>query len=260
MLVGTDDMSRVHGPPPGPTLSEYNTVLRENARLVAQVRKLQDLVATMREEIADANSEVAALNRLHDEQLALTNETVVRERTLREQLQAHIAERASIRFASVGTNTVSEVSTSTQNDAATGTVSSGTSTSTDIVVAARPGPAAVKARPTASYPSLSVAPRVEGYPPPRVQYRSPPRGVRNPANTELYQFGDWLSRVSGYRPMDESKELGTLFDGWMGATSVGEVCATVNERDLTDFGVPVAKARSIMHHVLEHAAYLLSHT
>lgn len=270
----------------GPSAAEYQALVRENARLTSQVRRLQDVVSTMREEIADANAEVAALTRLHEEQHSLVLQELARERGLRQKLQAHITERANVQHASVGTGTVNETGTSTQSDATTSTVSSGVGrmTITDDVDTLRLGgggeyliedyPAATAGRNAPTFGrGLSVAPPKStggfgGGPQPLTMRgavpvpRSAPAAAAAPASNtlEVHQFGDWLTRMSGYRPSHPSRDLGELFDTVLGATSAGEVCATVTERDLVEFGVPVAKARAILHYVMEHAAFLLAHS
>ena len=103
---------------------EYNAVLRENARLAAQNRKLQELVEAMREEIADANAEIAAGKRLHDEQRHAFLQRLEQERGAMQAATSKLRSavtRPSTR--TVATNTYCEMSTSTVSDAATNTAS-----------------------------------------------------------------------------------------------------------------------------------------
>lgn len=69
----------------------------------------------------------------------------------------------------------------------------------------------------------------------------------------LQEFSDWLCRSSNYH----ARDLCAMFEA-MGAASVDEVCANVTEDDLTKFGIPLLKARSIMHLIMEQTAILLS--
>jgi hypothetical protein len=204
----------------GVSTSDYNALLRENARLVAQNRKLQELVETMREEIADANAEIAAGKRLYEEQRTAYLHRLESERSalhLTVERLRSAAERPDVR--AVATNTFSEISTSTVMDAATNTIT-----------------------------SLGSPPSARPH-----DFRNSSREERRAPGNELRQFSDYLSRTSGYA----GRDLSVLFSHVLGATSVSEVCAVLCERDLCDFGIPPAKARQILHLVMDHTSRLL---
>lgn len=210
--------------------ADYNALLRENARLVAQNRRLQDLVGTMREEIADANAEIAACKRLHDEQRAVLLQRIGSEADAVQRLSLQLQDaRSRVNMVSKSTNTYTDMSTSTVADAATNTASS----------------FGFDAPPPS--PPFHSSPR-------RIASAPAPRGARPSVAPEVQQFGEWLMRKSGFM----GRDLGSLFGCDLGASSVAEVCATLQERDLVDYGVPIAKARGIMHLVMEHTSMLLS--
>jgi hypothetical protein len=71
----------------------------------------------------------------------------------------------------------------------------------------------------------------------------------------LQEFADSLARRVQYYSTS-GKDLYGIFKA-LGASSVDEVCANITETDLVQQGVPVLKARSIMHLIMEHTATLL---
>lgn len=279
------------------TQADYDALKRENVRLVSQARRLQELVQAMREEISDANAEIAASKRLYEEQRQMFLHELQRERAQKERLAQAIDSRNRIVKKSVATNTYSTVSTSTVSDAATNTVIStlgdkGPSNAGLVAATAASSSSIHRARPQTVMTSTGsggsgmatqtppgFGPRNHdgmGIPPPpgfgehaatatphQPPHHSAPYGMgpktphhyeRLHENQELRQFADYLSRRSGHR----GRDLYHLFDAVMGATNVTELCATINERDLVEYGIPLSKARSIMHLVVEHTAVLLS--
>ena len=224
------------GPPPG-----QDELRRDNQRLAMQVRRLQDVVAAMRDEIADANAEIVASRRLHDEQKALLLQELHRERAWREQLQKVVKGGPKI---SIGVNTVTDVATTTT--AETGTMAfdpsdddiddegyyledrHGRSRSNSWAATRAPRRGA---RETMAYQQMSAAVGRE-----RV----------------LQEFADSISRRTNYHDRDLYKLFKSL-----GATTVDEVCANISEQDLVGSGVPVLKARAMMHLIMEHTSTLL---
>jgi hypothetical protein len=290
---------------------EYKAVLRENARLAGQNRKLQELVEAMREEIADANAEIAASKRLHDEQRRAFNERLTQERTT---AATHLSRLRTVSERppqkSVATNTYCEMSTSTVSDAATNTASGfGSVVASPALIQDKTGLRSAAAYTSDSGTDAWSPPRRiadhggahqhsaarrhhsnandHGYP--TAPYHNPPMhhhqqqqyggggsaglvhspvagggmsGFYGHGNAqaaqrvphELRQFADFLARSAGYL----GRDLTPLFASVLGAGSVSEVCATLAERDLVEFGVPIAKARTIMHLVMDHTSMLLS--
>lgn len=304
---------------------------RENARLAQQVRRLQDVVQTMRDEIGDANAEIAASQRLFEEQKGLLLQELQRERAWREQLQRRLAGSAVAR-STVGTSTANEVSTNTVSDAGTMTQqqqptamsrSGGGGDSwgaSDIEELSDGGGTVVhfgtphgttssrrqhyqhnhqyqqhhhqqhqQYRPsthtrdagTGPPQSLATSSSHGGWPPKPVfaapdgvgvggYPRAPPfsadgRAADAPrfgrdafvampaADAALSRFVEWLAQRSGL----PSAALGRVVAA-LGAASVDELCGNVTERDLVELGVPVLKARSVMHAVMEHTSALLA--
>lgn len=86
-----------------------STLVKENSRLTQLVRRMQDAVSTLREEVSDANAELAASRRLFDEQKQILLQELDRERLRRSQLESQV-ESLSMRYqrkqVSVGTNTI----------------------------------------------------------------------------------------------------------------------------------------------------------
>jgi hypothetical protein len=190
---------------------------RENGRLAQQNLKLQEIIATLRDEIADANAEIAASRRLFEEQKLVLVQELDRERMWRESLARHIEQQKTRSSSvSIGCNT-DKISTLTSQ------------TMTDL-----PKPLYTdRLRPITSIPEAM-------------------RRNRNRDFSALQDFADWLSRSSNYHHRD----LFSLFES-LGATSVEEVCANITESDLVTFGVPLIKARIIMHLIMEQTEALL---
>ena len=196
--------------------SDSAALLRENSRLVQQLKRMQSIVSTLRDEVADANAEIAASRRLFDEQKQILIQEVERERSWRESLAKQVSGSSKSPKVSVGTNTMMDNHTSTVADATTMTPTS---------------PTPKKSR------DLQLQARVSGR-----------RRV-----SELQDFSDWLCRGANYH----SRDLCALFEA-MGASTPDEVCANVTEDDLVKSGIPLLKARSMMHLIMEQTAVLLS--
>jgi hypothetical protein len=206
-------------------MSDQASLARENARLTAQLKRLQSVVSTLRDEVADANAEIAASRRLFDEQKEILMQEIERERAWRESVVSHVSVNSVQKF-SVGTNTMMDSHTSTVADAATMTPS-------------------VSSPPPSKQNALSV--KVN-----RSSHSGSPIALQRKMSP-LQDFADWLSRGTNYR----GRDLCAMFDA-MGASSVDEVCANVTEEDLVRCGIPLLKARGMMHLIMEQTAVLLA--
>lgn len=99
---------------------DASALLRDNARLAHQNKKLQEIVEALKEEVSDANTEIAALTQLFEEQKALLAHELHNERQWRESLQKEIARQRDSKV-SIATMTNFEVGTSTIGEVAVGT-------------------------------------------------------------------------------------------------------------------------------------------
>jgi hypothetical protein len=205
-------------------MADPTTLIRENSRLSAQLKRLQSVVSTLRDEVADANAEIAASRRLFDEQKQILIQEIERERSWRESLAAQLS-GSKIQKISVGTNTLMDSHTSTVADATT------------MTPTAAPSPKSVR-----------VSQREVQFHAPSIQFTPSQRRA-----SPLQDFSDWLSRGTNYH----SRDLCAMFEA-MGATSVDEVCANVTEEDLVRCGIPLLKARGMMHLIMEQTAVLLT--
>ena len=227
---------------------QLTAVLRENARLVQQTRKLQEVVASMRDEIADANAEIAASKRLAEEQKHILLLELQRERAQREALDKRL-QTMHVEQVSVGTNTATEVSTSTVSDAQTMT-SSGVSPPRDGGYAADAPSSSMR-----YYRQEAAPPLIQAPPTPSSSWQRTFMRQKEPRRiepSEVQQFAQHLCHSVQFYGVD----LCSVFES-MGAASVGELCATITERDLIAYGVPLVKARGMMHVIMETTAALL---
>lgn len=115
---------------------EVVALVREKAKLAQQVKQLQAVAGALRDEVADANAELAASHRLFEEQKAFLMQEIERERAWREALARQLHQSKSAKV-SVGTMTVSESSTTTVADACTNT---GASTNSFPLMVGGPAP------------------------------------------------------------------------------------------------------------------------
>ena len=205
-------------------MSDSAALLRENSRLTQQLKRLQSIVSTLRDEVADANAEIAASRRLFDEQKQILIQEVERERSWREALAKQLS-GSKVQKSSVGTNTMMDSHTSTVADATTMTPST-------------PTPKKALREMQHSFNSFHS--------------NGTQTAIRRRVSP-LQDFSDWLCRGANYH----SRDLCAMFEA-MGATSVDEVCANVTEEDLVRSGIPLLKARSMMHLIMEQTAVLLS--
>lgn len=226
-------------------------IKRDNRRLASQVKRLQDVVAAMRDEIADANAEIVASRRLHDEQKALLLQELHRERSWREQLQRSTAQPQKH---SVGVNTTTDAQTLTTCEV--GTTMALDMPSDDDMEGSQGqygddgGYAAhrqvIRATTAGGSTWKGVASRNGN------GKRGGP-SVESRESRILREFADSLARRTGYY----STDIYELFHSDLGATKVDEVCANITEEDLLNGGIPVIKARGMMHLIMEHTNTLL---
>ena len=229
---------------------------------VHQVRRLEEAVHTLREELSDANEELLASRKLFDEQRCLLLRELDRERLLREQMQREVTRFKSLYESQLVRPATSTVGTSTipQMEVSVATEQSFPVRSVDMYdedynndeveewrirggqQQQRP-PRLSSSSPSAAYVNNGPQ-RTSAH-----QYQPPPPPPRNLA---LTRFADWLCRSTGYY----SADLARLFTE-MGATSVMEVCAHVTVDDFVRFGVPVVKARQFMHWIGQQGQRLL---
>lgn len=79
--------------------------VKENHRLSQLVRKMQDAISTLRDEISDANSELAASRKLFDEQKQILLQELDRERSRRHRAEAALEKVSHRETTSRGTST-----------------------------------------------------------------------------------------------------------------------------------------------------------
>lgn len=96
-------------------------LVKENHRLSQLVRKMQDAISTLRDEITDANAELVASRKLFDEQKQILLQELDRERAKRTRVERVLERSQKKDLVSCGTNTVST------SDAAVATQSCGQS-------------------------------------------------------------------------------------------------------------------------------------
>lgn len=274
---------------------------RHARQTLHQVRRLEEAVQTLREELSDANEELLASRKLFDEQRGLLLRELDRERLLREQMQREVArfkglyEAQLVRPATstVGTSTIPQMevgvateqsfpvthyvdfvdeeqgqdedegmrgqwarnpSSSSSLHAALPRQRAQTSSKTgrNLSMVGWHGPEPV-ASPWGNPQQPQQAAKQQQFvvsPSPRTNREGPM--MMTPRNLAVTRFADWLCRSTGYF----RKDLGQLFVE-MGANSVMEICAHLTVEDLVQFGVPVVKARHMMHCVAQHGQRLL---
>ncbi|CUF93370.1 Hypothetical protein, putative [Bodo saltans] len=91
-------------------------LVKENHRLSQLVRRMQDAVSTLRDEIADANSELAASRKLFDEQKQILLQELDRERLKRSRVESQLERQSSKETTSRGTNTIATSDASTSSN------------------------------------------------------------------------------------------------------------------------------------------------
>jgi hypothetical protein len=91
-------------------------LVKENHRLSQLVRKMQDAISTLRDEITDANSELAASRKLFDEQKQILLQELDRERSKRFRVESLMARQTVKETLSRGTNTLATSDASTSSE------------------------------------------------------------------------------------------------------------------------------------------------